>query len=360
MLEQLNRQLAEAGHLSAQQIRVAVEQLVDETVTAELKADFLCRLAVKGETVDEITTFARVLREKSVQPPITAETRKREILDVVGTGGDHLGTFNISTIVALICAAAGVIVAKHGNRAATSKCGSADVLEALGVRIDLPPEAAAKALDEHGFAFFFAPLYHPTFKHVSLARRICAERGQRTIFNFLGPLLNPANPSAALVGVAVPGLCEPLGMVLQSLGLRRGMVVCGRVENNKSPAVAHSSGNSNRTFLDELSIFGENTIAEFYQERGFTQSTMSAEHFPIQGGDLSDLVGGNRQVNAGIVRRILDGTERGPKRDVILLNAGAALFVAGRCETLISGWSLAASTIDSGQASQKLKQLTTI
>src|SRR6266446_3197231 len=187
MLEILIQQLKASEHLQNEQIEDAAEALVSERVSPELKADFLCHLALKGETVEEIAEFARVLREKAVVPPIDEETRSHEILDVVGTGGDRLGTFNISTTVAIVCAAAGVKVAKHGNRAATSQCGSADVLEALGVPIALSPQEAAQSLRDHGFAFFFAPIYHPAFRNVAAARQLCAQRGQRTIFNYLGP-----------------------------------------------------------------------------------------------------------------------------------------------------------------------------
>ena len=178
----------------------------------------------------------------------------------MGTGGDRLSTFNISTTVALVAAAAGVRVAKHGNRASTSPIGSADVMEALGIPFDLGPEEAARSLREHGFAFFFAPKYHPAFRHIIPARKLCAERGQSTIFNFLGPLLNPARPSAALIGVPRPDLCEPLARVLQTLGMRRAMVVCGAVPGE---------GGAVR-YLDELSPLGPTTIAEFYQERALT------------------------------------------------------------------------------------------
>ena len=235
MLQPLINDLAASRPLSEEQIQIAVGQLVDERVAADLKADFLTRLAAKGETVEEIAAFARALREKSIQPPLDAETRAREILDVCGTGGDRLNTFNISTTVAIVCAAAGIAVAKHGNRAITSQAGSADVLEGLGIRIDLPPAEAARSLRERNFAFFFAPNYHPAFKHIAAARKLCAGRGQRTIFNFLGPLLNPARPGAQLVGVPRPELCEPLARVLQSLGVRRGMVVCGEI-SSKSQA----------------------------------------------------------------------------------------------------------------------------
>ena len=345
MLDQLTHDLAASRHLPAEQIRSAVEQLVDESVPAATKAAFLSALAIKGETVQEISAFASALREKSIVPPIDEETRSCEILDVCGTGGDQLNTFNISTTVAILCAAAGVAVAKHGNRAVTSKSGSADVLEALGIRVDLSPAEAAQALREHHFAFFFAPNFHPAFKHIAPARKLCAERGQRTIFNFLGPLLNPAQPSAQLMGVPRPELCEPLAQVLQSLGIRRGMVVSGKV------------GDAN---LDELSTLGENTIAEFYQERGFTVSILSPEQFPIQPASLADLAGGDRQANAEIIRRLLRGDERGPKRDAVLFNSAAALFVAGQVRTLADGWERAAELIDSGAAAKKLEKLSGI
>jgi anthranilate phosphoribosyltransferase len=346
VLEKLIRQLANAQPLDDGQVRLAVEQLADEKTAAQLKADFLIALAQKGETPGEIAAFARALREKSIQPSIEDSWREsREILDIVGTGGDRLGTFNISTTSAIICAASGVVVAKHGNRAVTSQAGSADVLEALGIRIDLTPEAAVQSMREKNFAFFFAPNFHPAFKNISPARKICAERGQRTIFNLLGPLLNPARPSAMLVGVPRPELCEPLAHVLQSLGVRRAMVVCGKVSG---PSV---------NFLDELSALGENTIAEFYQARGFTVSTTLPEQFPLQPATLADLLGGDKMANAKIVREILSGKERGPKRDAVLLNSAAALFIAGKTKSLGEGWDLAGETIDSGRANAKLAEL---
>jgi len=235
-----------------------------------------------------------------------------------------------------------VAVAKHGNRAVTSSVGSADVIEELGIRVDLTPADAARALREHGFAFFFAPNFHPAFKNIAPARKLCAANGQRTVFNILGPLLNPARPSAMLVGVPRPELCEPMARALQSLGVRRGMVVCGSADGK---------------YLDELSTLGENTVAEFYQERGFAVSTTAPESFPLQPATLADLRGGDKIVNAEIIRRILAGDERGPKRDAVLLNAGAGLFVAGKTKSLAEGWALAAETIDGGQAKAKLAEL---
>jgi anthranilate phosphoribosyltransferase len=343
VLEKLIQQLAAAHPLDDGQVHLAVEQLADATVSANVKAGFLAALAKKGETPGEIAAFARALRDKSISAPLDAETRSREILDIVGTGGDRLGTINISTAAALICAAAGVTVAKHGNRAVTSQAGSADVLEALGIRIDLTPTEAARSLRERNFAFFFAPDYHPAFKNISTARKLCAERGQRTIFNLLGPLLNPARPSAMLMGVPRPEFCEPLAHVLQSLGVRRAMVACGKV--------------SESGFLDELSTLGENTIAEFYQARGFTVSTTLPEQFPLQPAALADLLGGDKTANAKIIREIFSGHERGPKRDAVLLNAAAALFIAGKTKSLAEGWDLAAETIDSGRVNAKLAEL---
>jgi anthranilate phosphoribosyltransferase len=342
-LEQLIQQLNAAQTLAEPQAWQAVEWLASEKVAAGLKADFLTALAKKGETPGEITAFARALRDKSIQPPIeTAWRESREILDVVGTGGDRLSTFNISTTVAILCAAAGVAVAKHGNRAVTSSVGSADVIEALGIRVDLTPAEAAHSLREKNFAFFFAPNFHPAFKNIAPARKLCAARGQRTIFNILGPLLNPARPSATLVGVPRPELCGPMARALQSLGTRRGMVVCGQADGKH---------------LDEFSTIGANHVAEFYQERGFNLSTLTLENFPLQPATLADLRGGDKSVNAEIVRHILAGDERGPKRDAVLLNAGAALFIAGKTKSLAEGWALAAETIDGGQAKAKLAEL---
>jgi anthranilate phosphoribosyltransferase len=358
VLESLIKDLAAARQLTNEQCQLAVDQLIDENVAAAVKADFLCHLALKGETVAEIAAFAGALRERSIKPPLDESTRAREILDVCGTGGDRLNTFNISTTVAIVCAAAGVAVAKHGNRAITSQAGSADVLEALGVRIDLAPAEAARSLRDHHFAFFFAPNYHPAFKHIGPARKLCADRGQRTIFNFLGPLLNPSRPSAQFVGVPRPDLCEPLARVLQTLGVRRGMVVSGEIAE-ANPVAPGGSGSESRPrrYLDELSTMGNNTVAEFLHERGFSVSTLTPAGFPLQSVTIADLTGGDRASNAAMVQQILRGDERGPKREIVLLNAAAALFVANRVRSFTEGWSLAAELIEGGQAMKKLNDL---
>ena len=350
MLELLIQQLAVSESLTDAQVSLAVEQLVNESVAVQTKADFLRQLAIKGETAPEIAAFARELRDRAIRPELNAALRSVEILDVVGTGGDRLSTFNISTTVALIASAAGVKVAKHGNRASTSLIGSADVIEGLGIPHDLGPVDAVRSLQQHGFAFFFAPKYHPAFRHIIPARKLCAECGQSTIFNFLGPLLNPARPSAMLIGVPRPELCEPLARVLQSLGVRRAMVVCG--------AVTDETGATR--YLDELSPLGPTTVAEFYQDNALTCSTLLPESFPLQAATLADLRGGGRDVNVAIIESILAGRERGPKRDAVLLNAAAALFVAGWARTLSDGWELAARVIDSGAASRKLKDLQSV
>lgn len=343
MLEKLIQQAAGGNGLSDQDISLAVQALVDEQVSVETKASFLTALALKGETPEEIAAFVRELRAKSVQPPIDAQTRAGEILDVVGTGGDQLNTFNISTAAAIVASAAGIAVAKHGNRAITSRCGSADVLEALGIRTDLTPEQAARSLAERRFAFFFAPRYHPAFKHIGPARKLCAERGQRTLFNFLGPLLNPVRPSAMLVGTARPELCASMARVLQSLGVRRAMVVCGNAGHNRH--------------LDELSILGESTLTEFYQENGVSNASIHASMFCKIPATLDDLTGADPQTNAEIIRRLFSGAERGPKREAVLLNAAAALFVGGAARSMVEGWDLAVDIIDSGRAAARLGEL---
>jgi len=353
MLNDFTRQLEAGVALGSPQVTAAVAALVDEAVSTETKAAFLTALAKKGESTEEIAAFARELRDRSVPVPLDPETRAREILDVCGTGGDRLNTFNISTTVALVCAAAGVTVAKHGNRAITSQAGSADVLEALGIPIELTPEQVAVSLRDKQFAFLFAPKFHPAFKHIGPARKLCAGRGQRTIFNFLGPLLNPARPSAQLVGVPRPELCEPMARVLQSLGVRRGMVVCGEVSGSRLKV----QGAAAPAFLDELSTLGETTIAEFYHDRGFSVTRLAPQDFPVQPATLADLAGSDRAANAEIVRRVLGGREQGPKRDAVLLNAGAALFLAGRTKSLTEGWLLAAELLNRGHAAAKLAEL---
>ena len=343
LIQDLTGELRLKTCLTEEEVGRAVTELLDESIAAEVKADFLIALAVRGETPAELAAFVRALRSRSLALPTPERFAGREMLDVCGTGGDRLGTFNISTTVALVCSAAGVLVAKHGNRAVTSKSGSADVLEHLGVAIDLSPEAAANSLEEHGFAFLFAPRFHPAFRTLSAPRKLCAERGQRTMFNFIGPLMNPARPTVQLVGVSQLEWVEPMARVLQELGLRRVMVVAGEVEGEG--------------FLDELSTLGHNSVAEFYQERGFHTSRWSPRDFPLQASSLAHLAGGGIPENAEIIRGLLNGTDQGPRRDAVLLNAAAAFFVAGAARSLVEGWELADETLASGKAARKLQAL---
>ena len=343
MLNDLIKSLGQGQNLDSDEIKSAIEALVSDEESVEVKASFLAALANKGETVEEIAGFASLLRDKAVTPNLDSSVRESAILDVCGTGGDHQNTFNISTTVALVASAAGVYVAKHGNRAVTSKSGSADVLEALGIPVDLPPDEAVDSLKEHGFVFLFAPHYHPAFKHIVPARKLCAADGQRTIFNFLGPLLNPLKPSAQLIGVPKPEICGKLGKVLQSIGVTRGMVVSGEVGGGG--------------FLDEFSTVGLNHVAEFYQDRGFHESTTSPESFPIEKASIQDLAGGDASENAETIRKLLQGKLKGPKLDAVLLNAAAALFVAGRANSMVSGWELAAEVLETGAAFEKLQNL---
>jgi len=335
----------EGGNLSEEQMIEVMDEIMSGEATPAQIASFITALRIKGETVEEISGAARVMRNKATRISTGVDTQNQGIVvDTCGTGGDGSGTFNVSTASAFVVAGAGITVAKHGNRAITSKSGSADVLEALGIPVDLPPDQAAASLQDHGFAFLFAPHYHPAFKHIVPARKLCAAQGQRTIFNFLGPLLNPVQPSAQLIGVPRPDLCSQLGQVLQSMGVERGMVVCGSV--------------GEAGFLDELSTLGENHVAEFYQGRGFHKSSWRPDGFVQHEAKLSDLAGGDANHNAQLLRDILAGTLRGPKRDAVLLNSSAALLVSGKVSSMQEGWDKAAKTIDSGQAEQKLASLT--
>lgn len=337
--EKLTLRLREGHNLSPHEVADAVELLASPEDSPETKAEFLTALAAKGETTRELASFASELRKRSITVPIDDATRARGILDVCGTGGDRLNTFNISTAVALVCAAAGATVAKHGNRAITSMAGSAEALEALGIPIDLTPEQAAESLRTHGFAFFFAVKYHPAFQHIGPARKLCAERGQRTIFNIMGPLLNPAHPSVQLVGAPRPQFCQPMAVVLENLGLKRAMVVCGQAGD---------------AWLDELSTIGPSTTAFFEPGLEPHSGTLSPSEVGIPFSSLEDLRGGDKHANAAIIRSILEGREGGPKRDAVMLNAGAALYVAGLATTIQEGIARANATINSGAAKAKL------
>lgn len=291
---------------------------------------FLTALRMKGETVPEIAGFAQAMRGASVR--ISPEV-PGVLVDTCGTGGDGAGTFNISTTAAFVVAGAGVPVVKHGNRSATSRCGSADVLAALGVRGDIEPERARTIVEEIGIVFLYAPLYHPAMGRVAGVR---SEIGVRTVFNLLGPLANPAGAEAQLVGVYSPALTETVAGVLKSLGVGRAMVV-------------HGSG------IDEISTAGSTRISELRDGTVRTYDLL-CEEYGISPASLSDLAGGDAAENARILESVLDG-ERGPARDIVLLNAAAAIYLGGRAGSLEEGLRRAENSIDSGKAREKLDAL---
>ncbi|MBQ7725473.1 MAG: anthranilate phosphoribosyltransferase [Lachnospiraceae bacterium] len=292
-------------------------------------AAFLAALSTKSaraETTDEIAGCAAAMRAHATQVKTGMD-----VLEIVGTGGDNAGSFNISTTAALITAAGGVKVAKHGNRAASSLCGTADCLEALGVNIEQSPEKCIELLNEVGMCFFFAQKYHSSMKYVGAIRK---ELGFRTVFNILGPLTNPASPNMQLLGVYDDYLVEPLAQVLVSLGIKRGMVVYGTDK------------------LDEISLSSSTKICEI-KDGWYKTAVINPEDFGFTKCTKDDLKGGTPEENAKITRGLLNG-DRGPKRDAVLLNAGAALYIGGKAASMKDGVKLAAELIDSGKASETL------
>ena len=292
-------------------------------------AAFLAALSTKSaraETTDEIAGCAAAMRAHATQVKTGMD-----VLEIVGTGGDNAGSFNISTTAALITAAGGVKVAKHGNRAASSLCGTADCLEALGVNIDQSPEKCIELLNEVGMCFFFAQKYHTSMKYVGPIRK---ELGFRTVFNILGPLTNPASPNMQLLGVYDDYLVEPLAQVLVSLGIKRGMVVYGTDK------------------LDEISLSSSTKICEI-KDGWYRTSVINPEDFGFAKCTKDDLKGGTPEENARITRGLLNG-DKGPKRDAVLLNAGAALYIGGKADSMKEGVKLAAELIDSGKALETL------
>ncbi len=311
-----------------------MNEIMNGETTATQNAAFLAALSTKStraETIDEISGCAAAMREHATK----VDVGDRQVLEIVGTGGDKAQSFNISTTSAMVIAAAGVQVAKHGNRAASSKSGTADCLEALGVNISLTPEQCLKLLDAAGFCFFFAQKYHTSMKYVGAIRK---ELGFRTVFNILGPLTNPACPKMQLLGVYDEYLLQPLAQVLSSLGVTHGMVVYGTDK------------------LDEISMSAPTRVCEF-RDGWYKTYTITPEDFGLTRCDKSDLLGGTPAENAQITRDILSGALKGPKRDTVLMNAGAALAIAGKADSIADGVRLAAELIDSGKALQTLENV---
>ncbi len=330
MFRQVFEKLRRRQDLTADEAAAAMQEIMEGRASATQISGLLVGLAMKGEQPGEIVGLARTMRKQALPLPRRAEP----VFDLCGTGGDRTGTFNISSVAAVVTASAGVRVAKHGNRAVSSSCGSADVFEALGVRISAPPATVAGYLDGAGIAFLFAPVFHPSMRHAAPVRR---ELGIRTAFNLLGPITNPAGPARQLVGVPSPGLTELLARALLSLGSERAWVVYG------------ADG------LDELSTTGYSKVSEC---RSGTVSTFYVH--PSDAGlptsSLAALAGGTTAANAAIALDVLKGT-RGPARDVVLLNAGAALFIAGHATSIGDGAAMAAAAIDRGDALQTLARL---
>ena len=335
------RVLVDRKDLSRIEAAAAMEAIMSGAATNAQIAAFLTALRMKGETVEELIGFAQVMRQKAVKvrtqagEVVAATGTDREMLiDTAGTGGDASGTFNVSTATAFVVAGAGLKVAKHGNRSVSSLCGSADVVETLGINIELPPAKVGRCVDEVGIGFLYAPLLHTAMKHVMAARR---EMGIRTVFNMLGPLTNPAGANAQIIGVYSDALTEPLARVLAELGTLRAFVVHG------------ADG------LDEISNTGPSHISEVH-EGVVRSSTVRPEDFGLLRASIQDLRGGDRAENAEIIRRVLAG-EAGPRRDIVLMNAAAALVVGGKARDFKEGVALAAQSIDSGAAAAKLAGL---
>ena len=334
MIKEAIEKIVMKGDLTFDEAYAVMGEIMRGESSQTQNAAFLAALSTKSakaETIDEISGCATAMRELAT--PV--EHPGMDVLEIVGTGGDRANTFNISTTAALICAAAGVKVAKHGNRAASSKCGTADCLEALGVNLEQDPERCRELLAGPGMCFLFAQKYHPAMRFVGPIRR---ELGFRTVFNILGPLTNPARPTYFLLGVYDEYLVEPIAKVLTSLGVQRGLVVYGQDK------------------MDEISLSAPTTVCEI-KDGYYRSMTIAPEDFGLVRCEKSDLLGGTPEENAVTVRAILSGEERGPKRDAAALNAGAALFVAGKTESIRAGVEQAQGILDEGLAISTLDEL---
>ena len=333
MIKEAIIKIVDKQDLTYDEAYAVMNEIMNGETTATQNAAFLAALSTKStkaETIDEIAGCAAAMREHALK----VDAGDMDTFEIVGTGGDGAHSFNISTTSAFVAAAGGMKVSKHGNRAASSKSGTADCLEALGVNIQQDPEKCVELLNKVGLCFFFAQKYHTSMKYVGGIRK---ELGIRTVFNILGPLTNPVRPKRQLLGVYDESLVEPLAHVLSSLGVEKGMVVFGREK------------------LDEISAVGPTMVCEFGNGEYKTYD-IKPEDFGLESGTKEDLVGGEPEENAVITRAILSGEEKGPKRTAILLNAGASLYIGEKAESLQEGIKLAAELIDSGKALQKLEE----
>ena len=334
MIKEAIVKIVDKQDLTYDEAYTVMTEIMSGETTATQNAAFLAGLSTKStgsETIDEISGCATAMREKATR----LEHPGMEVMEIVGTGGDNAHSFNISTTTAFILAAAGIKIAKHGNRAASSLSGTADCLEALGINIQQDPDKCRELLEKVGFCFIFAQKYHSSMKYVGPIRR---ELGIRTVFNILGPLTNPSYPEYMLLGVYDERLVNPLAQVLMSLGVRRGMVVYGT------------------DHLDEISVSAPTKICEF-RDGYYRDLTIRPEDFGLKTASREEIVGGTPEENAQTTRDILAGKITGAKRDIVLMNAGAGLFIAGKAESLKDGVRLAAELIDSGKALEKIKEM---
>ena len=333
MIKEAITKIVNKQDLSYDEAYTVMNEIMSGETTPTQNAAFLSALSTKSakaETKDEIAGCAAAMRDHAIRVDTGMD-----IFEIVGTGGDNAQSFNISTTSAIIAAAGGMKVAKHGNRAASSKCGTADCLEALGVNIQQEPEKCIELLNEVGMCFFFAQKYHTSMKYVGAIRK---ELGFRTVFNILGPLTHPGRPKYMLLGVYDEYLVQPLAQVLSELGVERGMVVYGQDK------------------LDEISLSSPTTICEI-KDGWYKTRVISPEDFGFEKCTKEDLKGGDPSENAEITRKVLSGEEKGPKRNATLLNAGAALYIGGKADTFEDGVKLAAEIIDSGKATATLEKL---
>lgn len=336
-LAELTTHVAAGRELAPAQVEVAAAALAGTETSDEVKAAFLAALATKGETAGEVAAFALAFRARAVNPGV--EAWAAQAVDIVGTGGDHAGGFNISSLVVLTLASAGVSVMKHGNRGITSKCGSADLLAALGVNLEAPPEKMRRALEQLGFVFFFAPAYHPTFKHIVPVRRALAARGQRTVFNILGPLINPGRPAHVVLGAFAEAWVDKLAGALDTLGAQAGLAVHGVIEPGHG--------------IDELTSATANRVRGFGRLREL-DGVWRPEDFGLKQAPFSELLGGDLVTNLAIVDALLAG--RGPAGlvDTVALNAAVALWVVGRVATVREGIEPARELLLGGAVRKKI------
>lgn len=333
MISEAIKKIVDKQDLTYDEAYTVMNEIMDGKTSPVQNAAFLAALSTKStkaETIAEISGCAAAMREHATPVPHTSE-----VLEIVGTGGDGANSFNISTTSAICLAAGGVKVAKHGNRAASSKCGTADCLEALGINIDLDPKQCSRLIDNNGFCFMFAQKYHSSMKYVGTIRK---ELGIRTVFNILGPLTNPAKPDMQLLGVYDEILVEPLAHVLSSLGVKRGIVVYGQDK------------------LDEISLSAPTTVCEI-NNGDIKKYIIKPQDFGFEMCEKTDLAGGTPEENAEITKAILSGEEKGHKRNIVLMNVGFGLYIAGKASSPEEGVKLAADIIDSGKAIAKLEEL---